>query len=104
MLHAIDPREHAGKRFQSGKKRTDKNKVLLESTRQGGKPPPTLCASRDDTTNGSIELNVHLVSPTPLEMLSGQRPDASHMCVPFMKFYDIPTLGVQSKDIFTAVG
>ena len=64
----------------------------MESTRQGGKPPPTPYASRDNTSNESIELNVHLVSPTPFEMLSGQHPDASHMCVPFLKFYDIPTL------------
>ena len=90
--YAIDPREYVGKRFQSGKKRPDKNKVLLESTRQGGKPPPTPHASRGNTENESIELNAHLVSPAPFERLSGQQPDISHMCVPFMEFHDIPTL------------
>ena len=43
-------------------------------------------------SHGWKDANLHLINPAPLEKLSGQRPDISQTCVPFVKFCDIPTL------------
>ena len=66
---AITPSACVNKRLARSRKKTDRNKVQLESTRNSGVPPPTPCATKTKQNtpkppNPSIQTNVHVIAST----------------------------------------